>query len=134
MRGGGADFAFVSRWNENFQNEFMSREEILSYLAAKEIGNVELIGGDILTTLAEYVGSRPEMRIALLHIDTDVYEPAQKGLEILFDLVVPGGVIVFDDYGTVAGETKAVDEFLAVHPYRLERFTFSHTKPAYLIK
>lgn len=94
-----------------------------------------MIKGDILTTIDEYLLANPHLRIALLHIDCDIYEPSKKGLESLFDKVVKGGVIVFDDYGVVEGETISVDEFLESHPeYRLRRYTFSHMKPSYIIK
>lgn len=87
-----------------------------------------------MKTLDEYVKSRPELRIALLHIDTDVYAPAKKGLDVLFDRVVKGGLVVFDDYGVIEGETLAVDEFFKDYDYVLEKFTFSHTKPSFLVK
>ena len=74
------------------------------------------------------------MRIALLHIDTDIYAPAKKALEVLFERVVRGGLVVFDDYGTIEGETLAVDEFFRNSDYVLEKFTFSHAKPSFLIK
>ncbi len=87
-----------------------------------------------MKTLDEYVKSRPELRIALLHIDTDVYAPAKKGLDVLFDRVVKGGLVVFDDYEVIEGETLAVDEFFKDYDYVLEKFTFSHTKPSFLVK
>jgi hypothetical protein len=52
-------------------------------------------------------------RIALLHIDGDWYESVRVCLETLYDKVVPGGIIQFDDYGYWKGARKAVDEFLA---------------------
>jgi hypothetical protein len=52
-------------------------------------------------------------RIALLHIDGDWYESVRVCLEDLYDKVVPGGIIQFDDYGYWKGARKAVDEFMA---------------------
>ena len=113
----------------------MSDDEIAEYLNNKGISNFELVKGDILQTIDEYIEQHPSLRIALLHIDTDVYEPSKAGLEKLFDRVVRTGVIVFDDYGVVEGETKAVDEFLDEHPeYTLHKLTISHVIPAYLVK
>lgn len=129
-----SDEKFIESWNDKFQDEFISREDILAVLKNKKFENVELIQGDIMKTLDDYVKTRPELRIALLHIDTDVYAPAKKGLEVLFDRVVKGGLVVFDDYGTVEGETLAADEFLSNYNYILEKFTFSHTKPSFLVK
>jgi hypothetical protein len=50
-------------------------------------------------------------KIALLHIDVDVYDPTKVILESLWHRVVKGGILMLDDYGTVAGETGAVDNF-----------------------
>jgi hypothetical protein len=52
------------------------------------------------------------MKISLLHIDVDVYDAAKCCLDYLFDKVVSGGVVILDDYGSVGGETRAVDEFI----------------------
>ena len=129
-----SDEKFIENWNEKFKDEYISREDILTSLKNKKIENIDLIQGDILKTLDEYVKSRPELRIALLHRDTDVYAPAKKGLEVLFGRVVKGGLVVFDDYGVIEGETLAVDEFFKDYDYVLEKFTFSHTKPSFLVK
>ncbi len=55
-------------------------------------------------------------RVAVLRLDTDWYESTAHELANFYDLVVPGGVIIIDDYGHWAGARKAVDEFLAGHP------------------
>ncbi|MBQ9441412.1 MAG: hypothetical protein IJU55_00155 [Selenomonadaceae bacterium] len=73
-----SDEKFIENWNEKFKDEYISREDILTSLKNKKIENIDLIQGDILKTLDEYVKSRPELRIALLHMDTDVYAPAKK--------------------------------------------------------
>lgn len=55
----------------------------------------------------------PIERIALLHIDGDWYDSVKVCLDELYDKVVPGGIIQFDDYGYWKGARKAVDEFFA---------------------
>ena len=50
--------------------------------------------------------------IALLRLDTDFYESTKHELETLYDKVVPGGVLIIDDYGHWSGSQKAVDEFI----------------------
>lgn len=129
-----SDKTFISNWNDQFKDEFVSREEIYEALKLKNIGNVELIKGNIKETLPAYISKNGHMRIALLHIDTDVYEPCKIGLELLYNLVVPNGLIVFDDYSTIEGETVAVDDFLADKPHSFKKFPFSHRKPVYMIK
>jgi O-methyltransferase len=61
-------------------------------------------------------GSLDEMkipRIKFLHIDLDLYEPIAGVLKSLYPHVIPGGVIVCDDYGSLywPGAKKAVEEF-----------------------
>ncbi|MBE6101412.1 MAG: dTDP-6-deoxy-L-hexose 3-O-methyltransferase [Selenomonas ruminantium] len=129
------DEEFVEKWNKQFEGEFLTKDELRGYMDDKGLKNVELIKGNIMDTLPEYLQQHPYLRISFLHIDTDVYEPAKFGLELLWDRVVKHGVVVFDDYGTVEGETVAIDEFLLNHSkYHLEKFPFSHTKPSFLIK
>lgn len=129
-----SDQEFIRSWNENFEGEFISEEEIMKSLALKGIGNVELVKGDIRQALPAYLEKHGELKLSLLHIDTDVYEPCKTGLELLYDRVVKGGLIVFDDYGCVEGETRAVDEFFFGKGVELHKFSFSHTKPCYMIK
>jgi O-methyltransferase len=52
-------------------------------------------------------------RIALLRLDTDWYESTRHELEHLYDRLVPGGVLIIDDYGSWQGSKEATDEFLA---------------------
>lgn len=52
-------------------------------------------------------------RIAILRLDTDWYESTRCELEQLFPKLVPGGVLIIDDYGHWQGCRKAVDEYFA---------------------
>jgi O-methyltransferase len=51
-------------------------------------------------------------KIALLRLDTDFYESTAHELKHLYPLLVPGGVIIIDDYGHWEGARKAVDEYI----------------------
>jgi hypothetical protein len=74
---------------------------------------LELIRGDIGVTVPDYVARNPGLRIALLHLDCDLYEPTRIALEHLYPLVVAGGVVILDEYGQTkfAGESAAFDEY-----------------------
>ena len=57
--------------------------------------------------------------IALLRLDTDWYESTRHELEHLYPALVPGGVLIIDDYGHWAGCRKAVDEYFTARGIRL---------------
>jgi len=58
-------------------------------------------------------------KFGLCHIDVDVYDSAKDILEWVWGKLIPGGVVVFDDYGfhTCTGVTKLVDGYRH-HPDR----------------
>lgn len=95
--------------------------------------NIELIAGDIRHTVPEFVAKNSGIRIALLSIDVDFEEPTRVILDYLFPLVVPGGIVLFDDYGTFPGETRVVDEFLERTGYRLSHSGFAR-HPCFIVK
>ena len=58
-------------------------------------------------------------RIALLRLDTDWYESTKHEMETLYPLLVPGGVLIVDDYGHWQGAKKAIDEYVQENEIRL---------------
>jgi len=52
-------------------------------------------------------------KIALLRLDTDLYESTHHELVHLFPLISSGGVLLIDDYGHMQGAKKAVDEYIS---------------------
>jgi O-methyltransferase len=54
-------------------------------------------------------------RVALLRLDTDWYESTRHELEQLYPRLVPGGVLIIDDYGHWQGSKKATDEYFAAN-------------------
>ncbi len=111
----------------------ISQTDLYKIFELKGIKNIELVSGDILKTVPKYLKDNPHLKIALLHIDTDIYEPAKIILETLYDRVVRGGIIAFDDYGTFPGETKAADDFFKDKKVKIEKFPWSHI-PSFIIK
>lgn len=70
----------------------ISYEELNSLLDKQNLNeNVNIIKGDILKTLPEYLDNNPQLKISLLHIDVDLYEATDIALKKLFSHVVKGG-------------------------------------------
>lgn len=53
--------------------------------------------------------------IALLRLDTNLYESTKAECEYLFPKLAGGGVLLVDDYFRWLGQRKAIDEYLASH-------------------
>lgn len=126
------DQAFVEKF-ESSDGEGISVDELNKVFAHKGFTNYDLVQGEISYTLPNYISSHPELKISLLHIDVDVYEPTVVILNYLFNRVVRDGLIVFDDFGKVAGETRAVDEFFSKKNVIFEKLSISHT-PSFIRK
>lgn len=65
--------------------------------------------------------------IALLRLDTDLYDSTKHELQYLFPLLSDGGVLIIDDYGHWMGAKKAVDEYFSQNniPAYLHRVDYS---------
>ncbi|MGE3403275.1 MAG: TylF/MycF/NovP-related O-methyltransferase [Vicinamibacterales bacterium] len=72
--------------------------------------NVHFIKGWFNQTLPMQA---PEEPIALLRLDGDWYDSTMVCLEALYEKVVPGGLIILDDYFYWEGCARAVHDFLS---------------------
>lgn len=81
-------------------------------------GNVKLVVGWFEDTLPGFLASHPGP-VACLHVDSDLYASARTIFDHLGERIVPGTIIVFDDYlnypGWEEGEFKAFMEFTLEH-------------------
>jgi hypothetical protein len=126
------------KFRKNFINaageQSISKNQIMKVLENKRCDrNVELIAGDICKTVPEYIKENPQLKISLLSLDTDIYEPAVTILENLYPKIEKNGVLILDDYGTFPGETKAVDEYFKDKNIKIYKFPFCMT-PCYIVK
>ncbi|NDC49217.1 MAG: class I SAM-dependent methyltransferase [Micrococcales bacterium] len=77
---------------------------------------IEFVKGDVSQTIPQFVADKGDgLRIALLNLDLDLYEPTRVALEHFVPRMARGGIIIVDEYAvdTFGGETKAVDEYFA---------------------
>jgi hypothetical protein len=80
---------------------------------------VHLVRGFFDQTLADHTSP-----IALLHLDCDLHDSYVTCLHTLYDRVVTGGVIMFDEYEdeTFPGARVAIDEFFRDKPETFVRY------------
>jgi hypothetical protein len=128
------DKDFREKFIEAAGSESISKKQLMEVLKHKGTDkNVELIQGDITKTVPKYLEKHPELKISILNLDTDIYEPAVTILENFYKHISKGGILILDDYATFPGETKAVDDFFKNKKIKIQKFSFSKT-PCYLIK
>lgn len=126
------DLKFIDRFETSGGNG-LNDSEIMSVFKLKGFENIELIKGNVFDTIPNYMRENPETRIAILHLDMDVKEPTDFALSELYERLVPGGLIVLDDYNAVAGETISIDNFLNKNKLKIEKLPF-YNVPAYIKK
>lgn len=73
------------------------------------LDRVHIVTGRFEATLPRF--SPPPL--VFLHVDCDWYAPVKLCLSTLYHAVIPGGVVVIDDYGHWAGCRRAVEELFA---------------------
>jgi hypothetical protein len=116
------------------QGECLSRAETEELMRSKGFENVELIGGDILETLPRFLEERPALRFALVNVDVLMKPVTADVIARSAERLVPGGVLMLDDYGKAAGATEAAEEFLAANSgFELRRAPTSY-QPALLVR
>jgi len=124
-----------SNWIKNAGSSSISKLQLNLIFKKLKIKNYELIEGDVLKTVPNYVKKRPEIRISILNIDIDFNESTYCCLKYLYDKVSKGGVILLDNYGHTNGDTESVDRFfrgINIKP-KIERFPFLN-RPCFIIK
>jgi hypothetical protein len=72
-----------------------------------------LVEGDVEETLPKFLEENPGFRISMLYIDVDLKRPTYNGLKYLWDRILPGGIILFDEYEYHKfSESDGVEQFL----------------------
>ena len=114
--------------------EAISEKQLMNILKRKGLEkNIQLIKGDITETVPRYLKLNPNLKISLLNLDVDFYEPSKSILENFYPKLSKGGILMLDDYGVWDGETMAADEYFAGKKIKIRKSSFSQT-PSYIIK
>lgn len=120
---GDDDLEFIDKWEEK-TGTGISKAELEVILGEKGFSNFQLFEGDVFETIPKFIGENPQLRIAMLHLDMDVYEPTKFCLDVLVPLMCKNGLVVFDDYNAVEGATRAADEISSHFDYPLSKLPF----------
>lgn len=102
--------------------------EVLSihegFAPISQIRKFELVKGDVVETLPQWLDANPHAIVAMAIFDMDIFQPTRAALELVLPRLVKGSMLVFDELNCphFPGETQAVAEVLGLNNLRLERF------------
>lgn len=80
--------------------------------------------------IPEAFPDEPDARYRFVHVDVDIYQPTRDCFEYFYSRLVPGGMMVSDDYDW-PGARKAIEEFCARNGVELK--TTAHAQ-AYIVR
>tara|TARA_B100000795_G_C22784650_1_gene434025 strand:+ start:88 stop:744 length:657 start_codon:yes stop_codon:yes gene_type:complete len=112
----------------------MNLKKLENVLKKKNFKNFCLIKGDVTKTIDEFIERKKNLKISLLHLDMDIYEPTKHTLNKLFKFIVKDGIILIDDYRHIKGATVAIDEFLKENKKLHIQKLSSTSRPSFIIK
>ena len=107
---------------EAYLSELLSVHERCNVLGHIS-GNHRLVKGDVCETAAQYFIEHPETTIALAYLDMGLYEPTRSALEAIKPHLIPGSVILLDEFtwAECPGEAIAFKEVFDRSEYKIEK-------------
>ena len=98
----------------------------LSGQAPRKIPGCSFVVGWVEDTLEQFLESHDD-KIAFVHFDFDVFPPTKFALEKIYSQLVPGSIILFDEFHGYPGweyhEKKALEEVIPRHKYKFIAFS-----------
>lgn len=87
---------------------------------------VELIKGDAVKTIPEFIENNKHLMVSLLFLDFDLYEPTKVAIENFLPRMPKGAVIAFDELDNPLwpGETLALLETIGINRLKIKRVAF----------
>jgi hypothetical protein len=115
------NYGTLSEWKTQLE-ELLSVHEgnnVLGHLR----GNHTIVAGDVVETAPEFFAQHPELTVALAYFDVGLYEPTKAGLTAIKPHLIPGSVILLDEFSWPAakGEAIAFKEVFGDARFRLEK-------------
>lgn len=88
---------------------------------------VELVKGDAVKTIPQFISSNQHLIISLLFLDFDLYDPTKVALEYFLSRIPKGGIVAFDEINNSSwpGETIALlEKFGGLNNLHIQKFYF----------
>ncbi len=94
-----------------------------------ERGMITLVAGDATSTIPQFIEDNPQLVVALLFLDFDLYKPTKVALQHFLPRMPKGAIVAFDELDDPRwpGETMAVMEEMGIRDLELRRLPFDAT-------
>ncbi|WP_303866845.1 TylF/MycF/NovP-related O-methyltransferase [Acetobacterium wieringae] len=92
-----------------------------------QFSKVELVKGDAVNTIPDYINKNQHLIVALLFLDFDLYEPTKTALEHFSSRIPKGGILAFDEINNQfwPGETVALlERYNDLNQLEIKKFDF----------
>ncbi|MDA8671628.1 hypothetical protein N9M46_01070 [Gammaproteobacteria bacterium] len=95
-----------------------------------------LIDEDILSSAEWFAKENQGVRFSIINVDVNLYEPIKAVLENFWNLLLPGGILMFSGFTGPPweGEARAIEEFFNDKSVVFKKFPFSPYPRAYIVK
>lgn len=120
--------------SENMIYELLALHDKDGYFPGVE--RIVLVNGDILQTAPEFLRLNMGVRFSIINVDVNLHEPIKCILEHFYDLLLPGGIIMFSGYTAAPweGEAIAIEEYFGDKVGKFKKLPFSPYPRAYFVK
>jgi len=130
------DKEFMHAVYDRVKHEELSLESVHERLKGLNTDKYKLVEGDVEVAMPRFLEENPGFRASLIYIDVDLERPTYHALQNLWDRLLPGGVVLFDEYEYHAfSESNGVERFLVEREMDYELVSTDWIAPtAYLYK
>ena len=94
----------------------LTLEAVYKRLSATKTDKFKLIDGDVEFSMPTFLQENPGFRASLIYVDVDLERPTYHTLTNMWDRLLPGGVVLFDEY-----EYHKFSESIGVERFLKER-------------
>lgn len=104
------------------------------YRPIGHIPKTELVKGDAMKTISDYIEKNPYLIVSLLYLDFDLYEPTINAIKEFLPRMPKGSIIAFDELHQKSwpGETMALYDSIGIRNIKIERF-YHYPQISYVI-
>jgi len=112
----------VTEGYEQYLDRILAIQERLNPIP--HLKKYELVKGDAMHTIPDYLKKHPETIVSLAIFDFDIYAPTKAAIEMIKPHLFKGSILVFDELcdDIFPGETLAMIETIGLNNFRIRRF------------